>query len=91
MLISTLRNIDVVAAWTIALESLSVFVKDASECAIAPKTVKRNIGQNPIAMNASNCEAFLEVGLCLKAHRAFVTNRSLYSYRLLEHGIAHHR
>ena len=34
--------------------------KDVSECATAPKSVKINTGQNPIAMNASYCEASLE-------------------------------
>ena len=66
------------AAWNSALEKcLFVFVKDVSECAIARKTVRESTGKNPIAMNASNCEGSLEVGLCLKAHWALVAEQTL--------------
>ncbi len=37
----------------------------------------KSIGKNPIAMNASNCEGSLEVGLCLKAHWALVAEQTL--------------
>ena len=45
------------------MESFSVFAKDVSECAIAPKSVKRNTGLNPIAKNASYCEVSPEDSL----------------------------
>ena len=74
----TVRNIGAVAAWNSALEeSLFVFVKDVSKCAIARKTVKKRTGQNPIAMNSSNCKGSLEVGLCLKVHWALVAEQTL--------------
>ena len=46
------------------MENSSVFVKDASKCAIAQKPVSENIGQNPIEMNAPFCEVSPEEQPC---------------------------